>query len=529
MLQRCLQGLLAVLLLLPVGIVDAPRASMSATSVGPSDNAEVVALAWDVLEKLDGIEGDEGVGDRLKTLYEPPTNDAEMFARLNTACSPYYHADWQNYPDDLYQLIICRTRQAARISFYHAVKHYRGSDSKCARIKEHGRHLIAAQLYIDEAFDGILWLIHSCDGEPWCPSPSPRDRRASVWQDTLWLDMALLTARFMQSKGYLLPYTAAKATSVADGVLKRWQAHWAATGKLPNHGEVLETQTATIWSCGYDVGSKISYSFTWNADGGNTPAEELAWMGAGAWAAAQWLGQPVPQMAKDALRYALSYNEPYNLQTMRTVECNSEQDPNQNRYWIENHEHNRPAIPYQASVFINIMTDHLLTGDVRPVYTDKVWVIDQIVKWTQGKLVPSEGGAYKPFFYVGSNRGSYIFWDWDHWVGFCGQPGKNYAYYSTTCIIDEAGTVGGINFLLTSPAFMLILQKFPDGTWAKVRLDQWFTAAKSVLREYKTNPPDEKWADCGFKSRNHLYARLLFTFAYLNIMFDTGELPWYRF
>lgn len=202
---------------------------------------------------------------------------------------------------------------------------------------------------------------------PFGPNEPPRhclghrDTRAAIWQNT---QRALELGLLADVAGRSGPIDADLSTRLADVLVsaaRAWRSAFWATGRMPNADVVFTTLTAAVAPAsslrGEPVAATRPITIVWNADKHNTPAEEMAWMGAGVVVAMAVAGDRISATERAALvaagrhyvDYALTDDRPDPLfgVAVRTVGRETTGGPyGQNRGWLENHQDDAPSVPY---------------------------------------------------------------------------------------------------------------------------------------------------------------------------------------
>ncbi len=188
-----------------------------------------------------------------------------------------------------------------------------------------------------------------------------RDTRAAIWQNTQRAAELGLLADVARHSGPIDADIEARLADVLVSSARAWRAAFWSSGTMPNADLTFTTRTAAESPArslgGQPVAAERPATFVWNADKHNTPAEEMAWMGAGVLIAMAVAGDRISPTERSALvaagrhyvDYALTDDRPdprFGV-PVRTVGRESSGGPyGQNRYWIENHQDDAPSLPY---------------------------------------------------------------------------------------------------------------------------------------------------------------------------------------
>ncbi|MFQ5343819.1 MAG: hypothetical protein ACE5F6_19930, partial [Anaerolineae bacterium] len=409
---------------------------------------------------------------------------------------------------------------AEYLGLYHATSAYHASSNDFSRSSKPGNNITLqqaqdiawAQHYLDADLDYLAEFVYGPDDSP--SGDSYRDTLAAIWQNPLRAVNVTLVADLLRRQDALSAERQARVEELLSGIARAWYAEFWETGQHPNPGTPFTIRTApetqAFSLAGHQVVSTKPWTFNWDADKGNTNAEEQAWMGAGIMLASRVLGNRMEDAgdiyaaAQHYLDYAVTYDRPDPIHggTVRTL--NSETSGGaygQRRYWIENHAPDMPSIPYvgftwqfmSAALFASDLGDQQPWPDLAP--DDTQW---DVLLRSAGETMRAADGTFLVDFTPGRGIGFNLD-NFPAWWMPCGQgtPGKQYVRYDGRAggpeiYVSEIGHPAGLDLLPAGWALMRIAADRGDegsyGVW-EGRLNQ-------VLDEYISNPPNPHWAVC---------------------------------
>lgn len=226
-----------------------------------------------------------------------------------------------------------------------------------------------ALAYLDVQLAGMADFVY---GPEDAPGIGHRDTLAAVWQNPQRAVDVVITADLLHSIGALDVERRARAHEILSATARAWRSHFWSVGRTPATDEGIRrpsrmtTRTATeapaLSLAGRPIVSEAAHHFEWWPDKGNSPAEEMAWMGAGTLMAARALGDRIPTVerhglvlaAQHYLELALSFGREDTIVGGRARTLNAEVEGGaygQRRLWLENHQPDMPSIPYLGAVW----------------------------------------------------------------------------------------------------------------------------------------------------------------------------------
>ncbi len=243
-----------------------------------------------------------------------------------------------------------------------------------------------ALAYFDVQLAGMADFVY---GPEDAPSSGHRDTLAAVWQNPQRAVDVVVTADLLHSIGALDEERRASAQEILSATARAWRSHFWSVGRTPATDEGVRrptgmtTKTAAeapaLSLAGRPIVSELAHRFEWWPDRGNSPAEEMAWMGAGTLLAARVLEDRIPTVerqglelaAQHYLELALSDGRPDTIMGgfARTLNAETEGGAyGQNLLWLENHQPDMPSIPYMGAVWYYLNAAMLASpaGEGRP-------------------------------------------------------------------------------------------------------------------------------------------------------------------
>lgn len=369
-----------------------------------------------------------------------------------------------------------------------------------------------AELYLDASMDYLAPFVYGPESSP--SGTSYRDTLAAASQNTLRAIDLVITVDLLRRSGALASDRQARAEELLSGIARAWYASFYSTGIHPSHGVALTTRTsdqATAYTLGgRQVVSAASHTFKWDADKGNTPAEETAWMGAGVMLASRALGsrladgQALQAAGQHYVDFALAYNRPDAIHggEVRTLNAETSEGPyGQRRYWLENHAPDVPSVPYLAATWHSVGAALLAA----PEGGQRVWpgLIPNREQWrvltasAEATLQPRDGRLL-----VDLAEGHAATFDLDglpDWTMPCGTyvAGTHYVRQGTHedgtgRYVSEIGHGGGQDLLMIGwPMLRLAAWQGDAHTY-----QLWEERLEGAAAELRSNPPDLEWTRC---------------------------------
>lgn len=397
----------------------------------------------------------------------------------------------------------CGVSVANYLGLYHAVR---------ARQLGAADDVAWAQYYLDVALDRFAEFVYGPADSP--TGTSYRDTLAAIWQNPLRAVDTTLVADLLREQGALDSARQARTAELLSGVVRAWYGEFWLTEQHPTTGVPFTTRTAPDVEAysldGHQVVATFPWTFEWDADKGNTPAEEVAWMGSGVMLATRALGgmlddgETITAAARHYVDFALTYNrpDPTHGGTVRTL--NSETtggEYGQRRYWLENHAADMPSLPYIGFAWQSI-NDALLGS---PLGQQTPWpeLVPDEAQWrillqSAGETLRAADGTFLVDFTPGAGIGFNLA-DFPAWWAPCaaGEPGRQYVKYSgpasdSDLFLSEIGHPAGVDLVPAGWAIMRLAAERGDVASYAV----WQDRLNRILDEYVSNPPDPRWAAC---------------------------------
>lgn len=372
-----------------------------------------------------------------------------------------------------------------------------------------------AQHYLDAELDALARFVYGPEDLP-AGVPSHRDSLAAIWQNPLRAVNVVVVAELLRKQDALPPATQARAEELLSGIARAWYAAFRVDepGTHPTTGLALTSAPYPLAEArtlaGRDVASRHSFTFRWDADKGNTPAEEVGWMGAAAMLIARALGDRLTdgdglyEAGRHWVDFTLAYDRPDPVHggTIRTL--NAETDGGaygQRRYWLENHTADVPSLPYLGYTWQSIGTA-LFASDRRDgapwqslTPDDAAW---QVMLLSAGETMRAPDGTFLVDWAPGGGIG-YAMDPFPLWHMPCGQwiAGRHYVRYDGRAggqplYVAEIGHPAGLDVVNVAWPLMRIAAHRQDR--AAYRL--WADRLARVLDAYAARPPDPRWAEC---------------------------------
>lgn len=397
----------------------------------------------------------------------------------------------------------CYEWVAAYLGLYHASSAWRSGSSE---------DVAWAQHYLDAEMDYLAEFVYGPEDSP--SGASYRDTLAAIWQNPIRAKTTGLIADLLRERGALGSERRARVEELLSGVARAWYAEYWETGQHPNPGTPFTTRKApeaeAYSLAGHPVMPTMSWTFQWDADEGNTNAEETAWMGGGIMVAARILGDrmldadDIYEAARHYADFAISYDrpDPVHGDTIRTL--NSETTGGaygQRRYWIENHAADMPSIPYVGFTW-QFLGSALFASDLGdqqpwPSFVPDATQWDVLLR-SAGETMRAADGTFLVDYTPGQGIGFNLD-NFPAWVMPCGQgqAGKQYVRYDGRAggpeiYVSEIGHPAGLDLAAAGWPLMRIAADRGD----EASYGVWEGRVNRILDEYIANPPNPGWATC---------------------------------
>ena len=376
-----------------------------------------------------------------------------------------------------------------------------------------------ALVYLDVQLTGMEDFVY---GPEDAPTKSHRDTLAAVWQNPQRAVDVVVTADLLRSIGALDAERQLRAEEILSATARAWRSHFWSVGRTPATDEgirqptSLTTRTAAespaLSLAGLPIVSEASHRFEWWPDKGNSPAEEMAWMGAGTMLAARVLEHRLPAVERDGLELAARHYLELSLSdgrpdtiiggTARTL--NAETDGGaygQRLLWLENHQPDMPSIPYMGAVWYYLNAAMLASpaGGGRPWdgFADaEQWAV--LVGSAEATFY-GPGGDLLVDLSPGAGLG-YAVGGYPAWTMPCGtgEPGAQFVNVGVgpaadgDMYVSEIGHPAGLVTLAVSAGLVRHAALRGDtATWGR-----WRDIAERVLHEMIESPPPLDLTGC---------------------------------
>jgi hypothetical protein len=372
-----------------------------------------------------------------------------------------------------------------------------------------------SQAYLDVKLDELEAFVYGKEDRPE-GAASYRDTLAGIWQNPLRAVDVVLIADLLRKQDALGPERQARAEELLSGIARAWYAEFrvAEHGTHPTSGLNLTTAAfpaAPAWSLsGKQVASHVSFTFKWDADKGNSPSEEVGWIGTSAMLTGRTMGGRLDDGAtlyaagRHWLDYALVYDRPDPVHggTIRTLGAETEGGAyGQRRYWVENHTFDVPSMPYLGYTWLSIGTALFASdlGDQAPwpslVPDAAQW---EVLQKSAGETLRAPDGTFLVDWTPGRGIG-YNMDPFPNWAMPCGQwiPGRHYVRYDGRAggepmYVSEIGHPAGLDLINVAWPMLRIAAHRQD----RVAYANWEDRLRRVLVEYTARPINPHWAEC---------------------------------
>lgn len=372
-----------------------------------------------------------------------------------------------------------------------------------------------ARHYLDAELDALARFVYGPDDLP-AGVPSHRDSLAAIWQNPLRAVDVVVAAELLRRQGALPPATQARAEELLSGIARAWYAAFRLDepGTHPTTGLALTSApypaAVALSLAGRDVAPRYSFTFRWDADKGNTPAEEVGWSGAAAMLIARALGPRLPDgprlyaAGRHWVDFTLAYDRPDPVHggTIRTLNAETSGGAyGQRRYWLENHTADVPSLPYLGYAWQSIGTALFASdvGDQTPwpslTPDNAAW---QVMLRSAGETMRAPDGTFLVDWTPGRGIG-YVMEPFPLWRMPCGQwiAGRHYVQYDgraggASLYVAEIGHPAGLDVVNVAWPLMRIAAHREDRSAYAL----WSDRLARVLTEYGARPPSPRWATC---------------------------------
>lgn len=467
----------------------------------PFPDPDLADGVWRALERFVETYPPEQVYPGYPLYGESPTS-AGVELNLQRACGDFPDLPEQFGPGA--HRAACYQWAADYLSLYHTARAYRAAQSgdNARGDLEWARAYFAANL--DRTAEFVLGA-EDLPGEA-----SYRDSLAAVYQNPLRAVDLAIVVDMLRKLDSLPSEEAERAEDLLSGIARAWYHSIWQTGVQPSTGVTLTTRTsehALAYSlAGHQVMPSRSYTFSWDADKGNTPAEEAAWQGAGVLLAAHALGsrladgEALAVAGSHFVEYSIAYDRFDRLRggPVRTLNSETSSGPyGQNRYWIENHAPDIPSIPYLGATWHFIGTALLTDSDV-PIFDARDEDVWQVLQLSAERTLNAPDGTLLIDLAAGNGVG-YAMDEFAEWTMPCGvgQAGRLYVRAGANPdgsgrYVSEIGHPAGFDVLMaSSPLLELSAERRDADTY-----DLWRERLRLVADEYAARAPELDTIEC---------------------------------
>ena len=397
-------------------------------------------------------------------------------------------------------------------AFYLGVYH-----AALARVPGSGTDAGIHHAWLGEYYDLVLDVVAEFT---YAPEDSPsglsyRDTPASGYQNTLRAGDVVILGELLRQAGGLTPARRDRGLELATALARAWYAQFWLTGIQPSTGmtftALTEAESPSYSLAGRQVTPRQRYVAHWDADKGNTPAEEVAWMGAGVMLAVRAAGgrladaEPLAAAGRHYVEYALAMDRPDRLHGGRLIRTlNAETSGGiygQRRYWLENHTPDLPSLPYVAATWYFIGTALMASPEGDQV----AWpgLVPDAAQWTT--LISSWEESLRAAdgtFLVDLRKGHGIGYNmslFPRWTMPCGRfvTGRQYPHFDKgggpDLYLGETGYPAGLDLVVGGWPVMRLAAARGDVATYKL----WQNRISTILEEYIARPPQPNWTTCG--------------------------------
>lgn len=500
---------------LPAYLPLALRASPASPLAYPS--SALVRAAWRAAERF----GDAYIGAPIFPAYAAEAGGpsaANALANVDAACHDF--PDRPDFVDAGMHRAACYEWVASYLALFHAARGWQAGSAIPAEslaqsdpTPDPAADLAWAGHYLRLELDRLEPFVFGPEDLP-PGTESHRDNFGAVWQNPLRAASLALVVDLLGKQGSLEPADRERAADLLSGIARAWYAAFrvAEPGSHPTTGVPLVLASHPAVSAfslsGKQVASRAGWTFRWNADKGNTPAEEVSWTGAGVALATRLLegrledGEVLREAARHWLDYALVFDRPDPIHGGRIRTLNAETEGGaygQRRYWLENHTDDVPSLPYLGFTWQAIGMGLFTVPGQAPwpglAADEAQW---QVLLHSAGESLRAPDGSFLVDMRPGGGLG-YAMDALPLWRMPCGQwiAGRHYVHYDGRAggdplYVSEIGHPAGLDLLAMGWPILRLAAERGDaaayGTW-QARLER-------VFEEYGAQPPSPHWAQC---------------------------------
>lgn len=461
------------------------------------------ALGADIWAAADALLAEHPLASSFPGYASPGPADRERAVADNVRAACHDFPDLPEVFGEGVHRRSCDFAVASYLGNYHAV---------ASRHRDAAENLAWAAAYLDRAVAEAAAFVYGPEN---APGGGFRDSFAAAWQNPLRAADLVVLSEQLRREAALTRGRARDVAEVTAAIARAWRAAFWETGVHPSHGVTLTLRTPPDVEArspaGRDVACRVPWAIAWDADDRNSPAEETAWMGAGAMLSARALGDGLPdadalaRAGRHYVDYALSYDRPDALHggVVRTLSRGGGGTYGQRRYWLKNHAADAPAIPYVGATWHFIGTALMAS----PLGGQQPWpeLVPDGAQWsvmlaaTEESLRSADGSMlvdWSPGGGIGFALEPY-----PDWRTACGQSGDGRAYTAFPDVatgrdlfVSEIGHAAGLDLLSAG----WVVRRLAASRGDAATYELWSARMDRILEEYTARPPDPEWARCKF-------------------------------
>jgi len=439
------------------------------------------------------------------TLVDPPSRDGAR-AAVEDGCHDFpVVVDVEELFGPGAHARACRAWVAGYLGLFHVAR---------ARREGSADDLAWAGFFLDGALDAQADLLYGPDESP--TGVGFRDSLAAIWQNPMRAADIVVLAELLDQAGALSSERRERVEEQVSGIVRAWHSGFWGVGHHPTTDVPFTTRAAPEASArslaGHPVMPHLSWTFRWRADAGNSPAEEVVGMGAGAMLGARFISgrladaeaERLYEAGRHYVDYAIAFDrhDPVHGHAVRTL--NAEAVPGkygQRLYWLENHVADQPAIDYLAATWTGIQLALFGSdlGGQRPwpslAPDERIWSV--LLASAEETLHSADGDFLIDLSEDGG--GGYAMDGRPEWVQDCaeGRPGRLFVRYDGRAggppmVVSEIGQSGALQLVAVSvPLLRLTADRRAHAEHAL-----WESRLRRALVAIDRHPPNPGTALC---------------------------------